>query len=120
MSARRHYDVVALAFQTAREHVAIQFVIVDDEDPVDSKIHFVFFSRTKFSIFPCKRKKSTGLVSKSLQPTSNALARSVSRACAVRIMMGIWRVTASDLSFFVASHPFITGRLISIRMTSGD
>src|SRR5215472_7503316 len=62
---------------------------------------------------------STGFVSKSEQPTSTLLARSLARAWAVKAMIGILDVTGLALINCVASQPSISPSATSIRIKSG-
>src|ERR1700722_4614208 len=71
-------------------------------------------------ILPSNRGRSTGLVSKSAQPISMLLARSLDSACAVSAMTGIEAVAGAALISSVASQPSIGPSAMSINIRSGD
>jgi hypothetical protein len=71
-------------------------------------------------ILPSRRSMSTGLVSKSEQPTSRLLSRSLSSVWAVKAMIGILPVAGLPFMCWVASQPSISPSATSIRMTSGS
>src|SRR5262245_17197257 len=71
-------------------------------------------------ILPSSRCMSTGFVSKSEQPTSTLLARSLASAWAVSAMMGMADVAGLALICCVASQPSISPSATSIRIISGN
>src|SRR5437773_2931126 len=71
-------------------------------------------------ILPSSREISTGLVSKSSQPTAIHFSRSPLMAWAVSAITGIDFVSGAIFNTRVASHPSSTGRLISIKIRAGD
>src|SRR6476619_661467 len=78
---------------------------------------FLFWSSP--SIFDTSLVYSTGFVSKSSHPAWRAFASSPAMACAVSAITGSVRVFGSLFSRRVASQPSSTGRLMSMRTTSG-
>src|SRR3984893_5332327 len=116
----RHCEVlVAFTVEAARQRISVVLIVVDDQQSGVGGGHDTRPFPTSAWIFSIKRAISTGLVSNSSQPAASASSRSPVMAWAVSAMTGICRVSSPALMRRVASQPSSTGKLRSIRMTSG-